>query len=134
MEGVQPESVPGLRQLSLSVLRFEECVIFYSKLLGMVVESQPDVDTVFLCSCGDRLLLNRHAGGVRELDLQRLQHIGFMLEERAEVDRWYEFLRLNGVRMKNEAGELSDGAYSFSCLDPDGNTLQFLHLPVMARE
>ena len=51
------------------------------------------------------------------------------------VDAWYAFLGRNDIRMKTEPRTHRDGARSFYCYDPDGNTVQMIcHPPVLAWE
>jgi len=61
---------------------------------------------------------------------QRLDHIGFFLSERDEVDRWHEYLRANHVEIKVPPKDHRDGTRSFYCADPDGNVVQVIYYPM----
>ena len=130
----RPGPTGGMRHVALFVECLEETVLFYTKLMGMAVEWQPDPDNIYLTSGNDNLALHRYRGAERTPALQRLDHIGFIIDEMADVDRWYEFLKANGVRIKNEPKTHRDGARSFYCLDPDSNVVQIIyHPPISAR-
>ena len=56
---MKPIATAGLRHLSLIVVNLEECVHFYTDLLGMSVEWQPDANNFYLSSGNDNLALHR---------------------------------------------------------------------------
>jgi catechol 2,3-dioxygenase-like lactoylglutathione lyase family enzyme len=60
---------------------------------------------------------------------QRLDHIGFFLNERDDVDHWHAFLSAQGVTIKALPKDHRDGTRSFYCSDPDGNTVQMIYIP-----
>ncbi|HEY0634203.1 MAG TPA: VOC family protein, partial [Gammaproteobacteria bacterium] len=62
----------------------------------------------------------------------RLDHIGFIIESSEQVDLWFTFLREHGVTMKTESRTHRDGARSFYCLDPAGNTVQMIYHPPLS--
>jgi catechol 2,3-dioxygenase-like lactoylglutathione lyase family enzyme len=125
----QPKPTAGLRHIALFVAQFEESVLFYTKLMGMAIEWQPDADNVYLSGGSDNLALHRFHGQERSPAQQRLDHIGFIIDEIEQVDVWYAFLQANGVRMQNAPKTHRDGARSFYCLDPDGNVVQIIYHP-----
>lgn len=128
----RPEPTLGLRHVALQVLDLEACERFYVDLLGMRVEWRPDADNVYLTGGGDNLALHRatvpHAGESG----QRLDHIGFLLRDAAQVDAWHEFLQGRGVTIAKPPRTHRDGARSFYCLDPDGNRVQIIFHPPLA--
>ena len=63
------------------------------------------------------------------LTQQRLDHIGFILLDAEAVDEWYEFFKQNDVKMKTQPRVHRDGAKSFYCYDPDGNSVQMIYYP-----
>lgn len=135
----RPGRTLGMRHLALFVSDLEACERFYSRLLGMEVEWRPDGDNVYLSSGPDNLALHRAPAGVPEAfgdpRAQRLDHLGFFLPDFAAVDAWYEFLAGQGVEMKAAPRTHRDGARSFYCLDPDGNTVQLIcHPPILEHE
>lgn len=130
----RPKPVRGLRHVALAVHDLEACERFYVDLLGMKVEWRPDPDNVYLTSGCDNLALHRAEPGSRPDGPQRLDHIGFLLEAPGEVDAWYEFLRSHGVTLKSRPRTHRDGARSFYCLDPDGNAVQIIFHPPIAKK
>jgi catechol 2,3-dioxygenase-like lactoylglutathione lyase family enzyme len=115
---------PSLRHVALNVPNLEACERFYVDLLGMAVEWRPDADNVYLTGGRDNLALHRApASGSGQ---QRLDHIGFVL------DRWYNFLRGQGVRIAAAPRTHRDGARSFYVQDPDGNSVQMIYHPPLA--
>ena len=126
----RPARHAGLRHVALFVNNFEACLAFYTDLLGMEVEWQPDPDNIYLCSGVDNLALHRAAEEPSRSG-QRLDHIGFIVDEMADVDKWYDFLTANGVKAQSKPRTHRDGARSFYCLDPDGVTVQMIvHPPI----
>jgi len=132
----RPRETLGMRHVALSVRDLEACERFYVDLLGMHVEWRPDADNLYLSSGSDNLALHREYGGEGWSAMgQRLDHIGFFLGTPDEVDRWFAFLRDQGVRMRTEPRTHRDGARSFYCFDPDGTVVQLIyHPPVLASE
>jgi len=117
----------GLRHVALNIENLEAAERFYVDLLGMAVEWRPDPDNVYLTSGNDNLALHRVPE--RGTAPQALDHIGFILESPESVDDWYAFLCEREVRMKTAPRTHRDGARSFYCLDPDGNTVQMIYHP-----
>lgn len=125
----RPPATAGLRHVALFVARYEECIHFYCALMGMALEWQPDEDNSYLCSGNDNLALHRYKGAERDPASQRLDHIGFVIDQMDDVDLWYEFLKTEGVKLKSSPRTHRDGARSFYCADPDGNTVQIIYHP-----
>ena len=129
----RPAPTAGMRHIALFVESFEETAIFYTKLMGMVIEWQPDTDNVYLTSGNDNLALHRYSGDERDVAAQRLDHIGFVIDHIEQVDEWHVFLKEHGVRIKNDPKTHRDGARSFYCLDPDGTVVQIIYHPPISR-
>ncbi len=125
----RPPATAGLRHVALFVERYDETLHFYCELMGMALEWQPDADNSYLCSGNDNLALHRYKGGARDPATQRLDHIGFIIDQMDDVDLWYEFLKAEGVKLKSQPRTHRDGARSFYCADPDGNTVQIIYHP-----
>jgi catechol 2,3-dioxygenase-like lactoylglutathione lyase family enzyme len=121
-----------MRHIALFVPELEACERFYVELLGMTVEWRPDPDNVYLTSGWDNLALHRLPAGVEIDGPQRLDHIGFILAQAADVDAWHEFMLAHGVKMKTEPRTHRDGARSFYCLDPCGTVVQMIFHPPLA--
>ncbi len=129
----QPKPTAGMRHVALFVENFEETIKFYTELLGMTIEWQPDPDNYYLTSGNDNLALHRFMGGSRDPAQQRLDHIGFIIDEMDQVDVWYAFLSSHNIRMKSVPKTHRDGARSFYCLDPDGNVVQMIFHPPISK-
>ena len=127
----RPAPTRGMHHVALNVLDLEACEQFYVDLLGMDVEWRPDEDNVYLCSGNDNLALHRLPNGNRPEGVQRLDHIGFIINKPGLVDEWYEYLNASGVEMKTSPTTHRDGARSFYCKDPEGNVVQMIyHIPL----
>ncbi|RLA19313.1 MAG: VOC family protein [Gammaproteobacteria bacterium] len=128
----RPPATTGMRHVALFTGEFEACERFYAELLGMAVEWRPDADNVYLSSGNDNLALHRTRASFNPDQHQRLDHIGFIINEIEQVDEWFNFLKENGVEMKTEPRTHRDGARSFYCFDPDGVTVQIIyHTPLV---
>ena len=128
----RPGHTGGLRHVALYCADLEACQRFYVELLGMQVEWQPDNDNVYLTSGNDNLALHRADRGHDMSGAQHLDHIGFIIRDPDQVDEWYRFFVDQGVRIKAEPRTHRDGARSFYCQDPDGNTIQMIYHPPIA--
>jgi len=127
----RPAATAGLRHVALHTREFAACEHFYVELLGMEVEWRPDPDNVYLTSGNDNLALHRSDASFA--DGQHLDHIGFILDNPEAVDEWYEFLLANKVEMRTRPKTHRDGARSFYCYDPDGNVVQMIFHPPLAK-
>ncbi|MBI5450991.1 MAG: VOC family protein [Gammaproteobacteria bacterium] len=133
MTARRPErAIGGLRHVALYVRKLEQCERFYVELLGMSVEWRPDADNVYLCSGTDNLALHRARPGFAPDGDQRLDHIGFIVRDMADVDVWHQFFVAQDVAIRAAPRTHRDGARSFYCEDPDGNVVQMIHHPPIA--
>ena len=119
----------GLRHVALFVKNLEDCVTFYTQLLGMDIEWQPDPNNIYLTSGNDNLALHRAPEDFEPNKFQRLDHIGFIIETMDEVDEWHERFSQNNVVIKMKPKTHRDGARSFYCEDPAGNHVQLIYHP-----
>jgi catechol 2,3-dioxygenase-like lactoylglutathione lyase family enzyme len=112
---------------------------FYVELLGFSVEWEPDPDNIYLSSGIDNLALHRST----ELTTGRpgesngagaLDHLGLIVREAADVDRWAAYLEGNGVGMSAKPKTHRDGARSCYFHDPDGNSVQIIHHPPISQK
>ena len=120
----------GMRHLALRVRDPQASKRFYADCFGMKVVWEPDPDNVYLSSGPDNLALHRaEVGGPGALD-----HMGFIVDSREEVDRLAERFREQGVTLSAEPRDHRDGSRSFYCLDPDGLSIQVLYEPTLSRQ
>lgn len=124
-----PNSHAGLNHLALFVKNFDACQHFYVDLLGMKIDWQPDADNLYLTSGSDNLALHRAPSDFAPARHQHLDHMGFRLVNRDDVDAWHDFLRENKVEIKAAPKDHRDGTRSFYCADPDGNVVQMIYFP-----
>jgi catechol 2,3-dioxygenase-like lactoylglutathione lyase family enzyme len=95
------------------------------------VEWRPDPDNLYLTSGNDNLALHR-AGAEPSATGQRLDHIGFFIATPELVDKWHDFLESSDVKIDAPPRTHRDGARSFYCRDPDGNSVQMIYHPPIA--
>jgi catechol 2,3-dioxygenase-like lactoylglutathione lyase family enzyme len=126
----------GLRHLALNVRAYDEMRRFYVELLGFDVEWEPDPDNLYLSSGIDNLALHRaklpqnsDSDTVAAPAPSPLDHLGLIVREAGDVDRWATFLESEGVAILARPRTHRDGARSFYFRDPDGNTVQIIHHP-----
>jgi catechol 2,3-dioxygenase-like lactoylglutathione lyase family enzyme len=125
----------GLRHLALNVRDLPAMKRFYVELLGFAVEWEPDPDNIYLSSGIDNLALHRSTAlttGRANDDIApkgSLDHLGLIVREAADVDRWAAFLEASGVAMSAKPKTHRDGARSCYFEDPDGNRVQVIHHP-----
>ncbi|MEC8833510.1 MAG: VOC family protein [Pseudomonadota bacterium] len=127
----RPPPTTGMHHVALNVSNFEATKAFYVEILGLAVEWEPDNDNVYLTSGSDNIALHRvtEASGAVS---QRLDHIGFLIDEKDDVDSWHTYLLSADVQIVAPPRTHRDGARSFYCRDPNGVTIQFIHHPPLA--
>jgi len=126
----KPKPTAGLRHVALFAQHFEACAHFYSELIGMKIVWQPDPDNIYLSSGTDNLALHRAPKDFVAAKQQRLDHLGFFLKDREDVDQWHDYLRAQNVTIKAAPKDHRDGTRSFYCADPDGNVVQMIYYSV----
>ena len=125
----------GLRHLALNARDLAAMKRFYTELLGFAVEWEPDADNVYLSSGIDNLALHRAAAPQTSLKTGTpgtagaLDHLGLIVREPDDVDRWAAFLESHGVTIDAKPRTHRDGARSCYFKDPDGNSVQIIHHP-----
>jgi catechol 2,3-dioxygenase-like lactoylglutathione lyase family enzyme len=127
----------GLRHVALNVRHLDAMKRFYVDLLGFEVEWEPDADNVYLSSGIDNLALHRApaASTAAEAVLESsLDHIGVIVRQPDDVDRWAAFLESRGVTIDAVPRTHRDGARSCYFRDPDGNRIQVIHHPPISQK
>ena len=132
MNNPRPTGPVGLRHLALKVHDIAACEQFYVGLIGMQIDWRPDASNLYLTSGRDNLALHHNHAAFDPPAHQRLDHLGFVLDNPEQVDAWHAYLSAQGVVIKAAPRTHRDGSRSFYCLDPDGNTVQFIFLSVRA--
>lgn len=117
----------GLWHAALKVRDLEAALRFYRDLVGMRVEWHPDPDNVYLTSGRDNLALHRDA--TADARQGTLDHLGFALPTRDDVDAWAAWFQAHEWPIERPPRTHRDGARSFYLRDPAGNLVQFLHHP-----
>ncbi len=128
----RPGKTAGMRHLALNVSKLDDSVDFYTRLLGMEIEWQPDVDNYYLTSGNDNLALHRAKKMAETNTAQSLDHLGFIIDRADDVNRWFDFLTQEQVEMLTPVKDHRDGARSFYCKDPDGNAVQIIYHPPLS--
>jgi len=117
----------GLRHVALYVQKLEECRDFYTEILGMTIDWQPDPDNIYLSAHQDNLALHRAKTETAAAG-QRLDHLGFAIANPEEVDEWHDFCVSKNVKILAKPKTHRDGTRSFYCADPDGTVVQMIFL------
>jgi len=129
----RPAPTSGLRHVALRVNDLEACEDFYVRILGMEVEWRPDKENVYLTSGVDNLALHQVRTPIPAEASEHLDHIGFIINDIEQVDEWYDYMKSEGVVIAKELKTHRDGARSYYCKDPDGNVVQMIHHPPLAK-
>lgn len=127
----QPAGMLGIRHVALFVKELATAVDFYTNIMGMHIEWQPDADNVYLTNGGDVFALHR-VDYVPQAQ-QRLDHIGFVLNAIEDVDNWYDYFVKNGVKITEKPKTHRDGARGFYCLDAVGHLLELIYHPPISQ-
>ena len=135
------EGLVGLYRMghmALNVTDLERSEKFYIEVLGMKPVWKSEGEIVFLeCGNDDLALIQiskEKVEAYRNQTFQFLNHIGFRVRTREEVDRAYASLRAKGVIIEDGPRDHRDGSRSFYFEDPDGNAIQILWDPLRERK
>lgn len=129
--------IRGLRHLALKVTDLACSRKFYEELFGMKVVWEPDSENVYLSSGPDNLALHQipaaDVARYRSAGHQLLDHLGFIMDSTASVDRLLKQAERFGATIVKPAKQHRDGSYSFYMADPDGNVVQVLYEPAISK-
>ena len=126
----RPGTFNGLRHLALVVDDLEAVEAFYVDIIGMQVLRRASDNLVYLTLGNDNLSLGRRTG--TDAAGGCLDHFGFVVDSKDELDRWFEFMKSMGCDLLDEPHDHSDGARSFHVRDPAGNVVQPLYHPMIS--
>ena len=127
-----PPRLNGLRHLALVVEEFEACEAFYRDILGMEVLSRANDNLVYLTLGNDNLSLGRARPGDAAPAKRPMDHFGFIVDSKEDLQAWYDFMQERGVNLLDQPSDHFDGARSFHCTDPAGNVIQPLYHPALS--
>jgi len=120
----------GMRHIALNVKDAQVSKKFYMEFFGMDLEWQPDADNVYLTSNKqDNLALHKKEGLDINPNQQALDHLGFIIPTKEDVDAFYQRAKEKNIRIEKELKQHRDGAYSFYLKDPDGYVVQVIYHP-----
>jgi len=124
----------GMRHLALKVKNFQECFIFYTKVLGMSIDWKPDDNNVYLTNGPDNLALHYDSNVSSNRDDSRLDHFGIFVKNKNDIDIYLKHMKDKNVKIHKEKKIHRDNSISFYVEDPDGNILQILWHPTLSNE
>ncbi|WP_148863860.1 VOC family protein [Marinobacter fonticola] len=127
----RPAPFNGLRHLALAVPNLEECERFYTDIIGMDVLRRASDNLLYLTLGNDNLSLSRNRKGERT-GVQYLDHFGFIVDTKEQLQEWYDYMKAEGVHLLDEPHDHGDGARSFHCTDPAGNVVQPIYHPAIS--
>jgi catechol 2,3-dioxygenase-like lactoylglutathione lyase family enzyme len=128
----RPGPPNGLRHLALKVANLEECERFYVEIIGMTVLRRASENLVYLTLGNDNLSLGRARGAAPNASAGTMDHFGFIVDSKDELQAWYDYMTAMGVDLLDEPHDHSDGARSFHVRDPAGNVVQPLYHPAVS--
>lgn len=126
----RPQPFNGLRHLALIVDDLEAVEAFYVDTLGMSVLRRASENLVYLTLGNDNLSLARTKKPMGEGGC--LDHFGFVVDTKEQLDEWYGYLKSVGADLMDEPHDHADGARSFHVRDPAGNVVQPLYHPAVS--
>lgn len=128
----RPGPPNGLRHLALKVANLEECERFYVDVIGMTVLRRASENLVYLTLGNDNLSLGRAREAEPDASAGTMDHFGFIVDSKAELQAWYDYMAAEGMDLLDEPHDHSDGACSFHVRDPAGNVVQPLYHPAVS--
>jgi len=128
----RPTPLRGIRHIAFAVSNLEECEKFYTDIMGMSLLNRANENLVYLTCGNDNLSLSRtkstpEKGGC-------LDHYGFIVETKQDLDDWFAFMTNSGVDVMDKPHDHADGARSFHCKDPAGNVIQPIYHPAISSQ
>lgn len=129
--------INGVAHISLSVKRFAEAKVFYTKFLRFLGMKEVFSNPRFVYFIGGRTAVALQPADEAPADDRFLQgrvglhHLCFRARSKEDVDRVGDFLKREGARIIHspEAGTWAPGYYSVLFEDPDGIRLEVNYVP-----
>ena len=128
----RPRPFNGLRHLAIVVPKYEDCIAFYTDVMGMQVLRKASDNLIYLGCGNDVLSLGRQMDDADNSSGGFVDHYGFIVDTKQDLEDWFVFLQDNGVNMLDTPHDHSDGSRSFHCNDPAGNVIQPLYHPAVS--
>ncbi len=116
-----------MHHIALHVADMAAARRFYVDIMGYTIEWEPDADNLYLTMGSDNLAL--HKGDAGSAGSQRLDHVGVVVANAADVAVWEAYLRLHAVEILAATRTHRDGATSCYVRDFSGAALQIIHHP-----
>jgi catechol 2,3-dioxygenase-like lactoylglutathione lyase family enzyme len=123
----------GMRHVALNVRDPQKSKDFYTRVLGMQVEWEPDPDNVYLTNHGQDNVAIHKATETTTSSTQKLDHIGFIVKTMNDVDAWFAHIKSHGAKIVKDVKTHRDGARSFYFSDPDGIVIQIIYHPPISQ-
>jgi catechol 2,3-dioxygenase-like lactoylglutathione lyase family enzyme len=126
----------GIRHIALNVDNPQISKDFYIRVMKMELEWEPDAENIYLTSQGhDNLALHQATitPDATAEAAQRVDHLGIAVPTLGDVDEWYGWVKSQNARILKEIKTHRDGARSFYLADPDGNIIQIIYHPPIAK-
>lgn len=125
---------PAIHHLALSVTDLQVSEPWYTRLIGaepaMTLSDGPFHRRVFALPSGQLLGLTRHddvdAAETFAPNRPGMDHVGFDVADRAELEQWRE--HLDGIGVAHSGIVEAEYGLALSFKDPDGNALEFFVL------
>lgn len=123
----RPSPFNGMRHIAFTMPNLEECERFYTDIMGMQLLRRAHADLVYLTCGNDNLSLGR--ADVAASGVQGMDHFGFIVDTKEQLEQWFLYLKSQGVTMLDRPHDHGDGARSFHITDPAGNVIQPIYHP-----
>ena len=124
----------GIRHIALKVKNIENCKHFYHRILQMDIDWEPDPENIYLTNGHDNLALHYSDDISTHKNNGCLDHFGIVVKNKSDVDKWYDHVSENGVKIQQGIKDHRDGSRSFYCYDPDQNVIQIIWIPNISRK
>ncbi len=124
----------GIHHIGLTVSNLEESAAFFTSLLGWKELSRDDSYPAIFVSDGSVMVtLWKNKADPQAFDKNRnigLHHAAFNVESESELDKIYNKLVQNGIKIEFAPELLGQGpARHMICYEPSGIRIEFIYMP-----